>query len=191
LPDASATSSEAGRIADRLAEDGDVPTERERLIAELVQESRLLTRQLLRYYDAMADQLGLHISDLTCLLILRDRGRAGVGQLATELGLTTGAVSRMVNRLERTGFVRRTPDPDDRRRVTIELTSPSAAVGLFASQAANITEAAANLTTADLRLLLRYTHAGTSFSRAEADRLRREGKPHATRNSAATHDARS
>lgn len=172
-----------------MSEDGGVPTERQQLIAELVQESRLLTRQLLRYYDAMADQLGLHISDLTCLLILRDRGRAGAGQLATELGLTTGAVSRMVNRLERAGLVRRTPDPDDRRRVTIELTSPSAAVGLFASQAANITEAASDLTTAELRLLLAYTRAGTSFSRTEADRLRREGRPHATRGAA--HEARS
>lgn len=168
-----------------MSEDGDVASERERLVTELVQESRLLTRQLLRYYDAMADQLGLHISDLTCVLILRDRGRAGPGELAIELGLTTGAVSRMINRLERAGLVRRIPDPHDRRRVTIELMSRSAGVGLFASQAANITEAASDLTTADLRLLLSYTRAGTAFSRAEADRLRREGKPHATRGTSA------
>lgn len=150
-------------------------------MAELVQESRLLARQHLRYYDAMADQLGLHISDLTCLGALRDRGRARVGELATELGLTTGAVSRMINRLERAGFVRRVPDPEDRRRVIVELVSKRAVVGLYASQAAAITEFTADLTADQLRLLLDYLRERTTASRSEADRLRREGKAHATR----------
>lgn len=158
-----------------------MPSERERLVAELARENRLLSRQLLRFYDAMADQLGLHISDLTCLGALRDRGRAGVGELATELGLTTGAVSRMVNRLERGGFVRRTRDPEDGRRVIVEPVSIEPVVGLFAGQAAHIAESAADLTEDQLRLLLGYLRERTAVSRGEADRLRREGKPHATR----------
>ena len=75
--------------------------ERDRLIAELAREVRLLAREMVRFYAAAADQLGLHITDLTCLGTLRDRGRATPGELAVELGLTTGAVSRVIDRLAR------------------------------------------------------------------------------------------
>lgn len=157
--------------------------ERERMIAELVQQNRLLARQLVRFYDAVADQLGLHVTDLTCLGTLRDRRRATAGELATELGLTTGAVTRMIDRLDRAGFVRRQPDPRDGRRVIVELTpkAEGSVVGLFAGQAARIAESAAELSDAQLRFLLGFVRERTDVSREEADRLRREGKPHATR----------
>lgn len=157
--------------------------ERERLVAELAREVRLMARQMVRFYDAVADQLGLHITDLTCLGTLRDRGRASPGELATELGLTTGAVTRVIDRLERQGFVRRVPDPHDGRRVIVELVAEAQApvVGLFASQAAHVTESVADLGEPELRLLLAYVRERTAASRDEADRLRREGKPHATR----------
>lgn len=157
--------------------------ERQHLVAALVQENRLLARQMVRFYDAVADQLGLHITDLTCLGTLRDRDRATAGELALELGLTTGAVTRMIDRLHRAGFVRRVRDPRDGRRVIVELVpqAQGSVVGLFAGQAAHITESAADLTEPELRLLLTYLRDRTKVSRAEADRLRREGKPHATR----------
>jgi DNA-binding transcriptional ArsR family regulator len=158
-----------------------VSNERELLVAELARESRLMARQLVRFYDAVADQLGLHVTDLTCLGALRDRGRAGVGELATELGLTTGAVSRVISRLERAGFVRRIPDPVDRRKVIIELARMESVVGLFAGQAARITESVTDFSETELRLLLSYVRDRTAVSREEADRLRREGQPHATR----------
>jgi DNA-binding MarR family transcriptional regulator len=136
-----------------------------------------------RFYDAVADQLGLHITDLTCLGTLRDRGPASPGELATELGLTTGAVTRVIDRLDRQGYVRRLPDPHDRRRIIVELIPDAQApvFGLFASQAAHVTESVADLSESELRLLLAYVRERTEVSRAEADRLRREGKAHATR----------
>jgi DNA-binding MarR family transcriptional regulator len=159
----------------------EVATEEERLIAEVARENRLMARQLVRFYDAVADQLGLHVTDLTCLGTLRDRGRAGIGDLATELGLTTGAVSRAVDRLEAAGFARRTRDPADARRVIVELVSTGPVVGLFARQAAHIVEYAAGLSVEQLHLLLGYLRTQTAVSRQAADRLRREGRPHATR----------
>lgn len=156
-------------------------SERERMVAELSRESRLLARQMVRFYSAVADQFGLHINDLTCLGALRDRGRASVGELATELGLTTGAVSRMVSRLEKGGFVRRVADPSDGRRVIVELVSIESVTGLFAGQAAHIAESAADYSAEQTRFLLNYLRDRTTVFRGEADRLRREGKPHATR----------
>src|SRR5690554_2139401 len=132
--------------------------ERDRLVAELAQEVRLLARQMVRFYDAVADQLGLPITDLLCLDTLRDQGRATPGELATELGRSTGAVTRVIDRLDRHGLARRVPDPHDKRRVIVELVpEPQATmVGLFASQSAQVTEWTAELTEPELRLLLAY-----------------------------------
>jgi DNA-binding MarR family transcriptional regulator len=162
-----------------------VSEERDRLVAELVHQTRVMARQLVRFYDAVADQLGLHATDLACLGTLRDRRRATAGELATELGLTTGAVTRVIDRLDRGGFVQRLRDPNDGRRVIVTL-RPEAereVVGLFAGQAARITESSAGLTDAQLRFLLDFVRDRTDIARGEADRLRRVGKPHATRRS--------
>lgn len=157
--------------------------ERGRLVAELTLETRRLAQQLVRFYGAVADQLGLPITDLACLGALRDRRRATAGELATELGLSTGAVTRVIDRLHRAGFVRRLRDPRDGRRVIVELVpeAEGSVIGLFAGQAAQITESAADLSDHQLRFLLGYVRDRTAGSRAEADRLRRVGKPHATR----------
>jgi DNA-binding MarR family transcriptional regulator len=107
------------------------------MVAELIRANRLLTRQLVRYYHAVADQLGLPVTDLTCLSVLRDRRRAHVGELAAELGLTTGAMTRVIDRLHRAGMVRRCPDPEDGRRVYVELLpeAETTIAGLFAGHA--------------------------------------------------------
>ncbi len=157
--------------------------ERDRLIAELAREVRLLAREMVRFYAAVADQVGLPVTDLACLGTLRDRGRATPGELAVELGLSNSAVSRMIDRLERRGYVRRIPDPHDRRRVIVELVpdSQTPIVGLFAGQVVHTAESVADLSESELRLLLRYLRERTAASREEADRLRRVGRPHATR----------
>lgn len=174
-----------GNSAYSMPHDRQMSEERERLVAELVRETRMMAQQMVRFYDAVADQLGLHVTDLACLGTLRDRRRATAGELATELGLTSGAVTRVIDRLHRSGFVRRLRDPNDGRRVIVELRPESevSVAGLFASQAAHITESVADHTDAQLRFLLGYVRERTEVARGEADRLRRIGKPHATRRS--------
>jgi DNA-binding MarR family transcriptional regulator len=79
-------------------------------------------RQALRlpaYEEALADHLGMNVTDLRCLeLVLREPGLTP-GRLAELTGLTTGAVTGVVDRLELAGFLERRPDPADRRSVTI------------------------------------------------------------------------
>ncbi|MFE3189330.1 MarR family winged helix-turn-helix transcriptional regulator [Nocardia sp. NPDC059240] len=70
-------------------------------------------------HGAMADKLGLHVTDLRCLTMLRASGPATAGELAQRTGLTTGAITRMIDRLLKGGFVRREHDSKDRRRVII------------------------------------------------------------------------
>ena len=69
---------------------------------------------------AVAERLGLAGTDVECLEVLQDEGRLTVGRLAELTGLTTGSATRMIDRLEQAGYVRRVPDATDRRRVLVE-----------------------------------------------------------------------
>ena len=66
-----------------------------------------------------SDALALAPTDLVCMCLLQLNGEATPGWLAEMTGLTTGAVTGMVDRLERAGYVIRVPDPQDRRRVIV------------------------------------------------------------------------
>ena len=70
--------------------------------------------------QSVALRLGLSESDIDALELLLDTGASTAGKLAEVLGMTTGAVTRVIDRLEQAGYVRRTTDPADRRRVIIE-----------------------------------------------------------------------
>lgn len=71
----------------------------------------------------IARRLGLNVTDLTCLGFLIEASMAGeslvAGDLAVRARLTTGAVTGVLNRLEKAGYIRRAPDPGDRRRVVV------------------------------------------------------------------------
>lgn len=69
-----------------------------------------------------AERLGVNRTDLHCLNAIENSGGLTAGQLASEVGVTTGAITGVVDRLERAGYARRAPDPSDRRRVKIEVT---------------------------------------------------------------------
>lgn len=72
------------------------------------------------FNQAVADHLGLHPTDVQCLsLLTADPGPRTVKQIAEMTGLTTGSATRLVDRLERGGYVVRTPDRQDRRRVVV------------------------------------------------------------------------
>ena len=71
--------------------------------------------------QTVAIRLGLSESDIEALSMLIDSGTATAGWLAERMGLTTGAVTRVVDRLEQAGYVRRVSDPSDRRRVIVEV----------------------------------------------------------------------
>jgi DNA-binding MarR family transcriptional regulator len=71
------------------------------------------------YTQAVAEQLGLNLTDLSCTGILSIEGPITAGRLAELTGLTTGAITGAIDRLERAGYVRRESDPNDRRRVVV------------------------------------------------------------------------
>jgi DNA-binding MarR family transcriptional regulator len=97
------------------------------LLNSLDQVIRKATAQSVLLSEATAARAGLNSSDLECLDLLNFEGPSPPGRLAELTGLTTGAVTMLVDRLERAGFVRRTPNPEDRRSVLVEVLPASAA----------------------------------------------------------------
>jgi DNA-binding MarR family transcriptional regulator len=92
----------------------------------LEREMRRLGVELGLYSQAAAEELGLNATDLDVLALLKEGGSSSAGQLASAMFLTTGAVTGVIDRLERAGYVRRGSDPQDRRRVVVELVSERA-----------------------------------------------------------------
>jgi DNA-binding MarR family transcriptional regulator len=72
--------------------------------------------------QAIADRVGMNRTDMRCLDLVDQAGGMTAGELARAAGLTTGAVTAVIDRLERAGMARRVADAADRRRVRIEVT---------------------------------------------------------------------
>jgi DNA-binding MarR family transcriptional regulator len=93
------------------------------LIDEVVSEFRISGNQDSAFDNLAAERLGVNRTDLHCLNTIENAGGLTVGELARATGLTTGAVTGVIDRLERAGYAHRVPDPEDRRRVKVEVTS--------------------------------------------------------------------
>lgn len=92
---------------------------------DLIQRVHQAERALYAAQEALTDEtaelLGLNKTDHRCLDIIQRFGRISAGQLAEAAHLSTGATTTAIDRLERAGYVQRIDDPDDRRRVLVEL----------------------------------------------------------------------
>jgi DNA-binding MarR family transcriptional regulator len=93
---------------------------RSQLLAALNQEFRQFSTETILFHQAIADRLAMHVTDHKCGEILLRSGPVTAGELALRTGLTTGAITGVIDRLEKAGFVQRAKDPNDRRRVVIE-----------------------------------------------------------------------
>src|SRR5581483_4850439 len=92
---------------------------REQLVAALNAAMREVSGQGVLYSQAVAERLAINSTDLECLDYILAGGAITAGALADATGLTTGAITGVIDRLERRGFARRERDPDDRRKVLV------------------------------------------------------------------------
>jgi DNA-binding MarR family transcriptional regulator len=93
---------------------------RERLMDELSAVSRRYMASYALFNQAVAEHLGLHPTDMQCLnLLTLEGGPVTTGRIAELTGLTTGSATRLVDRLEKAGYVVRERDAADRRKVLV------------------------------------------------------------------------
>jgi DNA-binding MarR family transcriptional regulator len=148
---------------------------RRKLLQEL---SRTLGRELsartIMFHQAVAERLGLNATDHKCLDMARRGEAMTAGELAGLTGLTTGAITGVIDRLERAGFVCRVRDANDRRRVLIQP---------IAARARDVAPLLESLDTAwsslcerysdrELELINRFMNDSIVMLRGEAQKLR-------------------
>ena len=90
-------------------------------LEELGRELRQFSGLGASSFRAAAARVGMTVTDIQVIDLLESSGPMTAGQLADLTGLTTGAITGMLNRLEEAGLVRRERDPDDGRRVIVQL----------------------------------------------------------------------
>ncbi|MET0416472.1 MAG: MarR family transcriptional regulator [Actinoplanes sp.] len=143
-------------------------------IGDLMRAGRETARLSMVFRYAIAERLGLTVSDLECLDYLADVGSATAGQVAERTNLTTGAVTSMLRRLQQAGYVTAERDPADRRRVIVTL-RPERTAELerpyerFAERAERLIE---GYSVEDVTLLVRHYDRMQAMYLAELDRLR-------------------
>ena len=71
------------------------------------------------FRNAMSEWAGLNVTDMECLRLLFLKGIATPSELARQTGLTSGATTAMLDRLEKAGLIERRPNPEDRRGTLI------------------------------------------------------------------------
>ncbi|MGI5426946.1 MarR family winged helix-turn-helix transcriptional regulator [Streptomyces sp. CA-179760] len=105
----------------------------------------------------IAQQVGMNMTDLTCFAYVMEAGENLLtpGDLAARVHVTTGAVTGILNRLERAGYITRRPDPTDRRRVRVAARPDAVArvLEVYEPYYARLTELFADYSPAEIAVL--------------------------------------
>ncbi|MBD2846640.1 MarR family transcriptional regulator [Paenibacillus sp. IB182496] len=148
--------------------------ESDRLHAELLEASKQLSTETVMFHHAAAARLGLHITDHKCLEFVLSRGKATAGQLAQWSGLTTGAITGVLNRLEKAGYIKRVKDPSDLRVVcAVPLPERLGALGeIFGPLGAAMGELYGRYSARELEAMLDYMTRARRILQGQAAQLR-------------------
>ena len=148
---------------------------REELQAELAEQMQAFQARVDAFDELVAARLGVNRTDLRCVEILVAQRTASPGELGPALGLTTGGVTAMLIRLERLGYLRRVPHPDDGRKVIVEVTDE--ALRQVAALYAPIVEGGHRLlgsySDAEVELLTGFLRAVRELYEGNLERVRR------------------
>jgi DNA-binding MarR family transcriptional regulator len=123
---------------------------------------------LVLFHQTAAHAVGLGPTDYQALNLLELRGPQSPGELSATLGLTTGATTRLVDRLVAAGYAERGADPHDRRKVTVRATAaPPDLMKLLAGVRGSVGDYVATLDDEQLAVLVGYWRAaGKGYARA-------------------------
>ena len=157
--------------ADSLA---DAQADRAALLNALTDAVRANQRGTDAVDELVGQLLKVNRTDGRILDLLEQHGRMSAGRLAGASGLTSGAITVAVDRLERAGYARRVPDPADRRRVLVEPTelTRDLTIELFGPMIADSQPLGDLYTDEELRLLLDFNLRSAEIQERHAERLR-------------------
>jgi DNA-binding MarR family transcriptional regulator len=148
------------------------PDELRQGVAEIGRE---VSARTILMHQAIAEKVGVSVTELKCLDYVSRGTPVTAGRLAEITGLTTGAITAMIDRLERAGLVRRERSGDDRRKVFIQ-PAEDAFGQLFDEIYGPLSRAAAELagqySEPELKLIYEYTLKSIQMVREQTERIR-------------------
>src|SRR5262245_43081877 len=142
------------------------------LLAALARELRQFNGLSASYFRAAAARSGMTATDMQVIDSLAISGPTTAGQLADLTGLTTGAITGMLNRLEEAGVVRRESDPEDGRRVIVRLVQEKEGALPISGMGDAWEDVVARYDDEQLALLVEFLQRSNAISREEILRLR-------------------
>ena len=128
------------------------------------------------FRNAMSEWAGLNVTDMECLRLLFAKGVATPSELARHTGLTSGAATAMLDRLEKAGLIERKPNPNDRRGTLITPAESAAAnaASWFASARHAQDELMSSYSESELEVIADVFERFTQLWNQEREKLRRE-----------------
>lgn len=146
---------------------------REELYAQLQVLGETASTETALFHQAAAASYGLGITDMKTLGVLLQEGAMTAGQIAKRLSLTTGAVTNLIDRLERQELVKRMADPKDRRKVIVVVNQEKLASGenVYMSMGEAFNRLYESYTTDELEFLVRYQQAAIELTKQEIAKL--------------------
>jgi len=140
---------------------------------------RDLATAVIAFHESLARKVGMSAPESRVLTKLNELGVATPSKLAQATGLTTGAITGIVDRLEKAGHARREPNPGDRRSLLIRPLDQDRLFAImgpaFASLSAAMTDMASAYTPEELMVARRYVEDMTRVLRAETVKLKTNG----------------
>ena len=128
------------------------------------------------FHEAVSRRLGMTAAERKTLGVLGEMGVATPGQLATATGLTTGAITGIVDRLEKAGYAKRAPNPNDRRSVLIHVRQQEKVMAMlrpiFGSLSASMAELTTRYPPEHLAVIYQYLAETTEILRNETLKLK-------------------
>jgi DNA-binding MarR family transcriptional regulator len=147
------------------------------LFTELIDEVRRSQSATARFDRAVADAAGINQTDLRCVDVLSRTGPLTAGQLAEATGLSSGAMTTAIDRLERVGYVGRRRDDSDRRRVLVELTEAAFKLAGYYGEHQKLSEELYLHHDAEqMEMLLRFVRSGRELNERRASELEAENR---------------
>ena len=127
------------------------------------------------FHEAVGRLLGLSAVERKCVDVLRRLGPVTAGTIGEHTGLTTGAVTGLMDRLEKAGYVRRARDPHDRRKVVVQLLPNGQMDALLATAfdpfTDDMTKMAARYSDAEFRAIADWIRRTTDVLVANTQRI--------------------
>jgi DNA-binding MarR family transcriptional regulator len=135
------------------------PRDRAELLEQLMMAGRAQSEATVMFHATVAAKQGLGVTEEKALDLLDRSGPLTAGELARRSGLAPASVTGLIDRLERKGFVRRIPNPSDRRSVLVEVDTErvfASMAPLFADWVRSLEELYAGYTDEELETILRF-----------------------------------